>query len=43
MGVLRRYIKNQGKEQWEAIKWILKHLGGTATHAVCFGGSDIIL
>jgi hypothetical protein len=40
---VRRYMKNLGKEHWEAVKWILRYLIGTATHALCFGGSDTIL
>jgi hypothetical protein len=40
MGVVRRYMS---KENWEAIKWILRYLRGVVTHALCFGGSYIIL
>jgi hypothetical protein len=43
VGVVRRYMDNLGKEQWEAIKWILGYLTSTATHALCFGGSNIFL
>jgi hypothetical protein len=43
VGVVRRYMNNPGKEHWEAVKWILRYLRGTATHALCFGGSDIVL
>ena len=43
VGVVRKYIKNLGKVHWEAVKWILKYLRGTTTHALCFGGSDTIL
>jgi hypothetical protein len=25
------------------VKWILKYLRGTTTHALCFGGSNIVL
>jgi hypothetical protein len=25
------------------VKWILRYLKGTATHALCFGGSNIVL
>jgi hypothetical protein len=41
--VMSRYMNNLGKEQWEAIKWILRYLRGTSTHALCFGGLDTIL
>jgi hypothetical protein len=39
VGVVRRYIKNPGKVHWEAVKWILKYLRGTTTHALYFRGS----
>jgi hypothetical protein len=38
-----RFMNNLGKEQWEAVKWILRYLRGTSTHALYFGGSDIFL
>jgi hypothetical protein len=43
VGVVRRYVNNPGKEHCEAVKWILKYLRGTATHALCFGGLDTFL
>jgi hypothetical protein len=43
LGPLRRYMKNPGKEHWKEVKWILRYLRGTSTHALCFGGSDTIL
>jgi hypothetical protein len=43
LGVVSRYMNNLGKEHWEAVKWILRYLRGTGTHALCFGGSDIVL
>jgi hypothetical protein len=43
MGVVRRYMNNPGKEHWEEVKWILRYLRGTATHALCFGGSETFL
>ena len=43
VGVVRRYMNNLGKEHWEAVKWILRYLRGTTTHALCFGGSDTFL
>ena len=43
VGVVRRYIKNPGKENWEELKWILRYLRGTSTHALCFVGLDIVI
>jgi hypothetical protein len=43
VGIVRMYMNNPGKEHWEEIKWILKYLRGTPTHALCFGGSDTVL
>jgi hypothetical protein len=43
VGVVSRYMKNPGKEHWEAVKWIPRYLRGTTTHALCFGGSDTFL
>jgi hypothetical protein len=43
VGVLSKYINNIGKEHWEELKWIIRYLRGTSTHALCFGGSDTIL
>jgi hypothetical protein len=43
MGVVSRYMNNPGKEHWEALKWILRYLRGTATHALCFVGSHTFL
>jgi hypothetical protein len=43
MGVVSRYMKNLGKKHWEAVKWIPRYLKGIATHALCFGGSNIVL
>jgi hypothetical protein len=43
VGVVSRYMNNPGKEHWEEVKWILRYLRGSATHALCFGGSDTFL
>jgi hypothetical protein len=43
VGVVSKYMNNLGKEHWEAVKWILRYLRGTSTHALCFGGSKIFL
>jgi hypothetical protein len=43
VGVVSRYMNNPGKEHWEEVKWILKYLRGTSTHALCFGCSYTVL
>ena len=43
VGVVSRYMNNPGKEHWKAVQWILRYLRGTASHALCFGGSDTVL
>jgi hypothetical protein len=43
VGVVSRYMNNLGKENLEEVKWIIRYLRGTTTHALCFGGSDTFL
>jgi hypothetical protein len=43
VGVVRRYMNNPGKEHWEKVKWIVRYLRGTSTHALCFDSSSIFL
>ena len=43
VGVVRRYMNNPGKEHWMEVKWILRYLRGTTSHALCFGGSSTVL
>jgi hypothetical protein len=43
VGVVSRYMNNSGKEHWEAVKWILRYLRDTTTHALCFAGSNTFL
>ena len=43
VGVVNKYMNNTGKERWKAVHLILEYLRGTTSHALCFGGSDIVL
>ena len=36
VGVVIRYMNNPGKEHLDEVKWILRYLRGTSTHALCF-------
>ena len=43
VGVVSRYMNDPGKEHWMVVKWILRYLRGTTSHALCFGGSSTVL
>ena len=43
VGVVSKYMINPGKENWKEVKWILRYLRATTTHALCVGGSNIVL
>ncbi|WVZ01025.1 hypothetical protein V8G54_027094 [Vigna mungo] len=43
VGVVSRFLSNPGKEHWEAIKWILRYLRGSAKSSLCFGNGDLKL
>ena len=43
VGVVSKYLNNIGKENWKALQWILRYLRGTTSHALCFGGPNIVL
>ena len=36
-------MNDPGKEHWMAVKWILRYLRGTTSHALCLGGSSTVL
>ena len=38
VGVLSRYMSKPGKEHWTTIKRVLRYLGGTIDHAICYQG-----
>ena len=37
VGTISRFLSNPGKEHWDAVKWILRYLKGTADMELCFG------
>ena len=41
VGVVRRYMKNPGKEHWMEVKWILRYFRGTINQKLLFGGLNI--
>ena len=41
VGVMKSYMSNLGKQHWEAVKWILRYLRGTASLALCFKQLDL--
>ena len=36
VGVVSRFMSNQGKAHWEAVKWILRYLRGTIEKCLYF-------
>jgi hypothetical protein len=38
VGVIRRYMNNPSKENWEELKCIIRYLRGTSTDALCLAG-----
>lgn len=43
VGVVSRFLSNPGKEHWNAVKWILRYLRGTAKQCLCFGNEKQLL
>jgi len=43
VGVVSRYIKNPGKDNWKELNWIIRYLRGNTTQSLCFGGSNTII
>lgn len=36
LGLVSRFLSNLGKEHWDAVKWIMRYLRGTADLKLCF-------
>ena len=43
VGVVSRFLSDQGKEHYAAVKWILRYLQGTSKMSLCFGKGEPIL
>jgi len=43
VGVVIWFLTNPLKENWLAVKWILRYLRGTSTKCLCFGKGKIEL
>ena len=43
VGVVSRYMANPEKENWEAVKWLLRYLRGTSSTSLCFGKGKVAL
>ncbi|CAL5395059.1 unnamed protein product [Camellia sinensis] len=43
VGAVSRFLSNPGKEHWEAVKWILRYLKGTAKMCLCFRSAKPVL
>ncbi|GJV19095.1 hypothetical protein Tco_1368115 [Tanacetum coccineum] len=37
VSIMSKYLANPGKNHWEAVKWILKYLKGTANVGLVYG------
>ena len=40
MGVVIKYMKNPGKEHWNALKWVLWYLRGTSDYSITFNNNN---
>ena len=43
VGEVSRYMMNLGKENWEAVKWLLRYLRGTSSTSLLFGKGKVTL
>ena len=43
VGVVNRFMSRPGKQHWEAVKWILRHLKGSSDTCLCFTGASLKL
>ena len=38
--LINRFMANQGREHWKAIKWVFRYVKGTTSYGLCFRKSD---
>ncbi|CAA0815215.1 Uncharacterized mitochondrial protein AtMg00810 [Striga hermonthica] len=43
VGIVSRYLSNPGKDHWEAVKWILRYLKGSANKSLSFDKGNTVL
>ena len=43
VSTVSRFMSNQGRPHWEAVKWILRYLRGSTNLKLCFGSSEPVL
>ena len=42
VGVVSRFLANQGKEHWDAIKWIFRYIKGSNNYCLFFQGTNTL-
>ena len=43
VSVMNRFMSRPGKQNWEAVKWILRYLRGSSNKYLCFTGESLKL
>ena len=39
VGVVSKYMENLGKEHWNVVKWVLRHLRATSDYCITFNNN----
>ena len=43
VGIMNRFMSRPGKQHWEAVKWIMRHLKSSSDTCLCFTGASLKL